>query len=1664
MESGSNCLTIIYSTFLASFTRKFNLQAESLSQTVRGLNLSPGVYRDPLIVPSLLAHYRTILGLARGPLSFILQINPSTGYITFLHHLPRLDSRDESVIFSQPSLSSSSSSTHPPIRSNQTACLVEPSIRQQMNAKPDSDSTSSSKGVDYYLKMYFEQSYDGLSAHDEPHRIPTRIAGDSISGGDGLLGDDDAIEDGNRIKFDGTQLASILFGTDEEEKLSGANCQRLTVDRSPGVPDRLTREAPAAPAEASSSGRWEPDGVTEPEGQQALDQPIPPAIRNIQHQHRPSQSQTDEPERSAGTLGSNGATSRQSGTREKITQTQTQNDLSGDSSKKTSCSSLLSSSSNNLPTRFHQDLYNPFISFPPSSAPSPAASNHHINNNSCSTNNIENFLTPACHHTSIPGSGGTTAKDDDIKDLKTASSSTNLLSYPISSLISADGPYQFTPHLGHPFDKYSADCPFSPFHLSHHPHSLNPIRPSSFDLLHQMNNSPHPHSHPKTHPVPLDLSQFWSTFTPSSNRIDSAFLSNQVDQLTSEDEDRQQPVELEFSHLVAEEQCAPSTPLSSSSFSYEPVAANTSENPSQSVLRSSPKSSGDIGRSFVPSDPLSSLLATTDQGTSIYPHHQPLSNFQDLCDLNDTFHNLINSFDLISPPASSAHRQSISSSGHPPPLSAGFLSTAASTSSLSTPTINPAFGSHSQTSPAADHILAHHKFGSSIIPANSPLPSPSSLSYPSAATPQSSHRDRFPSASEAAHSCHPPHRRSNPIISRSASHSALNKSIAAAAAEVPTEVELAIPRLNRLNLLEPYPDDLKLLLVGLQAEGAKTRVETQIKLTLVLVTGEGASIDRHGNLSTPAQHTLSRLGNWSHIKLPVYSAIKRKSKKLIKTGIPPEETLFLDVAVVRESEPHEEIYCCSNCQVREQKRLQRKRDARVRPAQEIESDEAEQSTRPEDEKRKIVVFNCGQYVTFDSGEVTLPTRITCYCRHHREKKGFRVKITLRDHTNRFVATSTSPAIMITDDHKAVAAAAKAKSGSDAEDIQTRNRIIRKLPYACPVTSASGAHRIKKKGLAASIEATPNAQLAAQDNTTTGWTSLAAPDDSTPCLPSHSQGASRSISMKCKRKAPEELNPRANIGRRTGSNPTATSNQLIEACDNSSAPRTVEYDLNYQVIPPPGSSRSLEESRPQLPDPHHSRSYDRNFTMPMPIFPSTMRQSSLTPRYQWEDCSTIARQSYEEGMPYFPRADVKPTLSVDVEMKDPSANAAQNSNASMPPDKPVHPPLQPVAGDTDSKSNDHLAPSEIPEMTYNILDSRDHSSHCDQAYPTPQHYQATYKRAHLACSTTTSSPDQMLSCPFGSRIATPPPSGSSQASPKSSVDFPRFERQTKFSNSTSRSSSIVCTRRTCSDGSSNTSELDRTICILPSQSENSPDHVDTRSSHRNDVSRGGSPMNNDESLLCNLGNSFSNWNVLANILPKASVTRPTSKSSAIETPVKLQGVPIDPTLKTDRSGVTTSDLKRTTRARISKLVPNEGPVEGGIEITILGDNFDQELRVDFEGCSGGPVRPEFWSPNTLVCILPPSAGPGPCSVALVDGDEVAPHLDLTNSPGSLFRYVSTADQRLMEVALQVVGLKMTGQVQDAIHFARRIVAETNELDGLDPPTPSVLSALIDRKEE
>lgn len=65
----------------------------------------------------------------------------------------------------------------------------------------------------------------------------------------------------------------------------------------------------------------------------------------------------------------------------------------------------------------------------------------------------------------------------------------------------------------------------------------------------------------------------------------------------------------------------------------------------------------------------------------------------------------------------------------------------------------------------------------------------------------------------------------------------------------------------------------------------------------------------------------------------------------------------------------------------------------------------------------IIQFNCAEILDFSTGSVVLPLRITCYCRHHREKVGFNVHFTMMDNAGRIVGSGMSRPIMITDDHK-----------------------------------------------------------------------------------------------------------------------------------------------------------------------------------------------------------------------------------------------------------------------------------------------------------------------------------------------------------------------------------------------------------------------------------------------------------------------------------------------------------------------------------------------------------------------------------------------------------------------------------------------------------------------
>ncbi len=137
-------------------------------------------------------------------------------------------------------------------------------------------------------------------------------------------------------------------------------------------------------------------------------------------------------------------------------------------------------------------------------------------------------------------------------------------------------------------------------------------------------------------------------------------------------------------------------------------------------------------------------------------------------------------------------------------------------------------------------------------------------------------------------------------------------------------------------------------------------------------------------------------------------------------------------------------------------------------------------------------------------------------------------------------------------------------------------------------------------------------------------------------------------------------------------------------------------------------------------------------------------------------------------------------------------------------------------------------------------------------------------------------------------------------------------------------------------------------------------------------------------------------------------------------------------------------------RISKLIPGEGPTSGGIEVTVLGENFTEGITCIFGDVPASNTK--VWASNTLVCLLPPSSSPGPVVVSVkAAGQALQP--PPVNGPLQLFTYIDTTDRALMELALQVVGLQMTGQMRSAREVAMRVVGSGG---GQQPGLPTGLS--------
>ncbi|GAA5913803.1 uncharacterized protein JCM6883_003997 [Sporobolomyces salmoneus] len=702
-----------------------------------------------------------------------------------------------------------------------------------------------------------------------------------------------------------------------------------------------------------------------------------------------------------------------------------------------------------------------------------------------------------------------------------------------------------------------------------------------------------------------------------------------------------------------------------------------------------------------------------------------------------------------------------------------------------------------------------------------------------------------------------------------------------------------------------FTPPVKLLVLGVPTHGAKSRVETQIKISLSLVRPlGGGGIKREGSSSSSssdwaenlineegsidsavAPNELERIGSWSHIRIPRYLALKSRTKedgkptigkKVVNPGPPPpvENTLVLDVAVVRASDPSSQIFICTNCRARELKRSLRKKDPKGKsaPPPPVLPIEDMGDKDEEEEKRKVVVFNSPEYVDFGTGECVLPTRVTCYCRHHKEKKGFCVTYSLRDHLDNIVASGMTPPIMITDDHKtSVAKQAQTAATAQSTSASSINGVESKRKAPSKVSPPSSKSTIKKeKAVATSSTSTRSRR--------TGGRSRRGASESTDAT-----GGEDEVEPASKKAKPYDVDARPKKRQSPGASRHSPAFAMTPL---HSAPTTTSQNGFVPPAPPLATGNST--------------------TSPLPNYGQTSRGAS--PVSQYSNHGSFASSA----------------LGLD----------GVNGNG----------------GGGDAIMNDSIpevrSPAFIPPASF----SPRHSISTESSLP-PQH------QSHNLFD--------WRSTGGNSTISTPP------LSPGATTPSVHNENYNSLFGSF-------------------------------------PSPVDPQQQQQHHIHHAPPPVSSIPSFA----------------IPATEPLQSLTSTWAFQQALQQQQQEIAASMPPPR---------------INRLIPGEGPVSGGIEVTILGENFVRDLTCLFG--DSGAVSTHFWSTNTLVCVLPPSANPGPVFVGMKG---VLHNPEQGGLP--LFTYKDNSDRNLLELALQVVGLKMTGRLEDASAVAMRIVGNSPQGGG------------------
>ncbi|KAF9107735.1 hypothetical protein BGX29_005022 [Mortierella sp. GBA35] len=877
--------------------------------------------------------------------------------------------------------------------------------------------------------------------------------------------------------------------------------------------------------------------------------------------------------------------------------------------------------------------------------------------------------------------------------------------------------------------------------------------------------------------------------------------------------------------------------------------------------------------------------------------------------------------------------------------------------------------------------------------------------------------------------------------------------------------------------------NLQLEISGIPAENGKCRVETQLKIGLQLRSSQGGPVT-----------------DWKQIRLPRHYIAKEKHRMDKFNGrdkhLLDSEILTLDTRLVCDHDMTKVLECCDNCIGRERKRAHRRKETQklpgalgaipvfgaIHPRNVEAAFPAEDSNPPTPtdpaehqawERSRIMVFSSTEYVDISAGECMLPTRITCYCRHHNEKVGFRIQFTARDSTGAVVASVLSNPVMMMDDHKS-----GKKAVSSSEHASRGSISIPASPILVPLTqqwdNQSVTNYIDEVDLEAGHPMQKQHQQQQQHHISTelkmeaeGEAELSSADVLSPLGSTARMGSKRRVSDDS---SMDDIQLQQQYFRRKTSHDITTTSGFASPSS-----------LGFASI----KRESLSSPSPFMPGSPFATDDEQNTFAPSFSQAMSMHRGSLIDQQAANMFSLAERSGSIHSLSDFSEQErlhaESASMLEDFTILDESMSSPTDaylsmdhnifpSRASFSIPGPTYPTLSAaysVPSTPGVMDGPQLHEFQNFQNSNDILQRQQQMLLMQLQRAAQQQQQQQQQKEAMTIPWTNSDSDtksamsQSTSPSLSSFIPIP------TSLPDTTGFEPNFQAITMAAvNSTEANGPLTPTP--ASEGPKKRGRPRKNVTVVPTATI---------------PSGASSPMISPTAPSTNMPPSPSPPPYLTPAVTQSLTGIGSTSATAAAQFLNFQQQQLQVQQKQ-------AILSRLQKPRVQKLIPAKGPVDGGVEITLLGSGFFPGMVPTFDGVPASNVQ--FYGPETVICQLPPRGHTGtvvvkaqqsgnPPGTTIVNNDETrftaaaatSSSLELVRTMhqllsgngssstsksslssssvsslnmssqdediGVLFEYEEDkSDRDLIALALQVLGMKMNGRVEPPHQIAMRIM--------------------------